>query len=62
MKTALNIILIVNTLYILICSENQNASEFVFPLFTYVFFGFFRYYHKDFIKYLNTPTNHEKNS
>ncbi len=62
MKTALNLILAANTIYVLICSENKDLTVFVFPAFIYVFFGFFRYYHKDFTKYLNTPSNHEKNT
>lgn len=57
MKNALNIILFVNTIYVLACSENQDPSTFIFSLFIYVFFGFFRYYHKDFTKYLNTPSH-----
>ncbi|ROI03693.1 hypothetical protein EGI16_10800 [Chryseobacterium sp. G0240] len=59
MKTALNIILLINTVYVLIISENQDPTLFFFPLFIYFFFGFFRYYHKEFSEYLNTP-NHEK--
>ncbi|AZB01253.1 hypothetical protein EG359_17260 [Chryseobacterium joostei] len=61
MKIALNLILFVNTIYVLICSENQDASVFFFPVFIYVVFGFLRFCHKDFSKYLNTP-NHEKNT
>ena len=62
MKTALNIILFLNTIYVFMCSENQDPTAFVIPLFIYVFFGFFRYYHKEFITYLNTHVNHEKNT
>lgn len=61
MKTALNLILIVNTIYVLACSENQDPSVFFFSLFIYTVFGFLRFYHKDFSNYLNTP-NHEKNT
>ncbi len=62
MKTALNIILFLNTIYVLMCSENQDPATFVFPLFIYVFFGFLRYYHKEFLHYLKTPIRHEKNT
>ncbi|WP_123868067.1 hypothetical protein [Chryseobacterium lactis] len=61
MKTALTIILFVNTAYVLAISENQNPIDFIFPLFIYVFFGFFRYYHKEFTNYLNSP-NHGKHN
>lgn len=62
MKTALNIILFLNTIYVFVCSEDQNPATFAFPVFIYGFFGFFRDCHKDFTKYLNTPISHEKNT
>ncbi len=62
MKTALNLILAINTVYVLVCSENPDLTVFFFPLFIYVSFGFLRIYHKEFTKYLNTPISHEKNT
>lgn len=59
MKTALNIILFINTVYVLIVSENQDPTAFLFPLCIYLFFGFFRFYHEEFTEFLNNP-NHEK--
>lgn len=59
MKKALNIILAINTVWLLICSDNQDVTAFFFPAFIYVIFGFLRIYHNEFLKYLNTPTNHE---
>ncbi|CEJ70547.1 hypothetical protein BN1195_02874 [Chryseobacterium oranimense G311] len=62
MKKTLNIILAVNTIWLLICSDNPDLTVFFGPAFIYVVFGFLRIYHKEFIQYLNTPINHEKNT
>jgi hypothetical protein len=62
MKTGLNVILSANTIYVFLCSDNPDLTVFVFPIFIYVFFGFFRYYHKEFLQYLKTPISHEKNT
>lgn len=61
MKTALNIILIANTVWVLLISDNPDLTVFVYPAFIYVVFGFLRIYHKEFVQYLNTPShgNHE---
>lgn len=60
MKTALNIILVINTIYIFIISENPNVTEFFFPACIYLVFGFLRWNHREFVEYLNNPIKHEK--
>lgn len=55
MKMILNILLIVNTIYILICSENTDVSVFFLPALIYIIVGALRIYHKEFFQFLNTP-------
>ena len=59
MKTALNIILLINTIYVLIISENPNVTEFFFPASIYLVFGFLRWHHVEFLEYLNNPKKYE---
>lgn len=62
MKNALDLILLINTTYVFIISENPNLIVFFLPALIYVIFVFLRIYHKEFTHYLNTPTKDEKNS
>lgn len=52
MKNFLNIVLIVNTLFIVACADNPNPTVFVYPIGVYVVAGFFRYYHREFVDFL----------
>lgn len=52
MKTALNIILIINTLFVILCADNKDPLIFVYPLVIYVVAGFFRIYHREFVEFL----------
>lgn len=52
MKTALNIILILNTLFIMACADNPDPIVFIYPFVIYVVAGFFRIYHREFVEFL----------
>ena len=54
MKIALNIILILNTLFVVVCADNPNVEVFALPALVFVVAGFLRIYHRDFVKLLTT--------
>lgn len=55
MKAALNIILILNTLFVVACADNPDLTVFIYPFAIYVVAGFFRIYCREFVEFLTKP-------
>lgn len=53
MKKILNTILVINTMYVLACSDNQDVTVFFFPACIYLITGFLRVNVKEFTNLLN---------
>ncbi|OBW43532.1 hypothetical protein AB670_00062 [Chryseobacterium sp. MOF25P] len=59
MKNFLNFLLVLNTVYVLACSENQNITVFLLPACVYLVVGFLRIYHKEFSNFIKYGHEHQ---
>ncbi|MCJ8153202.1 hypothetical protein MKJ01_05430 [Chryseobacterium sp. SSA4.19] len=59
MKALFNFILAINTIYVLICADNNDITVFFFPACVYLVAGFFRIYHKEFSNFIKYGHEHQ---
>lgn len=54
LKIILNTVLIVNTLFVIVCADNPNVTVFIYPMCVYLVVGFLRINLKQFHQFLTS--------